>query len=596
MEVGIALPIYENAQSVSGLLLGERFMTHCSCSSTKFEYFLKLLPLVLILSGYANHSWSQNPLDPIWAFEETFDGDPASPSQDLLPRNFDYTVTHRIHPRDMLSPFPSYRADHGLDCAGPVGPTPAMHDVVTSHFSSGASPDKSFFICKNHMMSSMGDVSGYSVTSFWPRQEFDFADGGVLEFEVNVNENPSRFWWEIVISPREQLKVASAEDFWPIDETYPEDRIRFSWLQADGKRRIGVGTNAHAPDGWLVNETSFRTPRFLNPNDPALTDRTIRRRMRLSLESNRIHWDMELADGSMHRYSVDVPGGLPFTRGLVLFKTHAYTPNKSDNYDFTTWHWDNIRFDGPKLEPYVAVESPGLLYLEHNGNRPIGDSGTKEINLNSVGTNPRLFGQIHAPIRGQVLLSVNGNPAFTVHPHHYLTDDCYSNGWSSFLIDIPAGQLKSGNNIFRWTVGPRPACAEYVWDGFTIKDMELQFDSGDSGGGPGPATLSINDVSVDESTGIGTFTVTRSPANHNDTVSALVAASQTGTASHGVDYYGFAKSVTFLPGENQKTVDVVILNDSEAGEGSETLGVRLLRIVNATATKPEGVMTIIDDD
>jgi|GEM_PF-6372569 len=568
-------------------------MTHTS--SMKLKYFCQtLLPLFAMLAGYSNLTSAQNSSDPIWAFEENFDNaDPSSPSQDLLPRIFDYTVTHRIHPRDMLDPFPAYRADHGLDCAGPMGPSPAMHNVVTSHLSSGDNPDESFFICKNHMMSSMGDVSGYSVTSFWPRQEFDFADGGVLEFDININENPGRFWWEVLISPRDQLKVASAEDFWPIDETYPEDRIRFSWLST-GERIIGVGTNGVAPEGWLVNKTHYRTPRFLNPNDPAITDRTIRRKMRLTLERNQVHWDFELADGSMDRYSVEVPGGLPFTRGLVLFKTHAYTPNKDDNFDFTTWHWDNIRFDGPKLEPYVAVESQGFAYLQHNGDRTIGDSETLTINLNSVGSNPKLFGQLHSPLRGQVLLSINGNPNFTVHPHHYDTDNCSSDGWASFLINVPAGQLRSGNNTFRWTVGPRPDCDVYNWDGFSVKDMELQFDSGDSGGGP--ASLSINDVSVDESAGVGTFTVTRTPANNRDTVSALVAASQTGTATHGVDYFGFAKNITFLPGENQKTIDVTILNDSEALEGSETLGVRLLKIENATATKSSGLMTIIDDD
>jgi hypothetical protein len=42
-----------------------------------------------------------NPLTPAnatWAFEETFDGDPAAPSQALLPRSFGYAVTHRTHP------------------------------------------------------------------------------------------------------------------------------------------------------------------------------------------------------------------------------------------------------------------------------------------------------------------------------------------------------------------------------------------------------------------------------------------------------------------------------------------------------------------
>jgi len=55
-----------------------------------------------------------------WAFEETFTGNPVTPSQRLLLRTFEYVATHRSHPRDHFtkrySPFP---VDHGENCAGP---------------------------------------------------------------------------------------------------------------------------------------------------------------------------------------------------------------------------------------------------------------------------------------------------------------------------------------------------------------------------------------------------------------------------------------------------------------------------------------------
>ncbi len=38
-----------------------------------------------------------------WAFEETFGGDPPAPSQALLPRSFDYVVTHRTHPMERFT-------------------------------------------------------------------------------------------------------------------------------------------------------------------------------------------------------------------------------------------------------------------------------------------------------------------------------------------------------------------------------------------------------------------------------------------------------------------------------------------------------------
>ena len=112
-----------------------------------------------------------------WAFLETFDGDPDSPSQDLLPAGMEYVVTHRTHPQEHFTKaFPLYLADHDHTCRGPdptVTPLP-QHWVQTSQDSSNGAIDESFFVCKHHMMSSMGEVEGYSVSAFWPRQEFQF--------------------------------------------------------------------------------------------------------------------------------------------------------------------------------------------------------------------------------------------------------------------------------------------------------------------------------------------------------------------------------------------------------------------------------------
>ena len=177
------------------------------------------------------------------------------PSKDLLPGNFDYVVTHRTHPQEHFQLFESFLADHDESCRGPdpsIEPLP-QHSVVTSHSSSSSNIDDSFFICKNHMMSSMGEVSPYSVSAFWPRQDFDFANGGTLEFDVNINDGHTvRMWWEILITPRSQLKVGSGPDHAPISERYPMDRIVLDF--ANNVRRIKVGTGAMAPGGWITDE------------------------------------------------------------------------------------------------------------------------------------------------------------------------------------------------------------------------------------------------------------------------------------------------------------------------------------------------------
>ncbi len=420
-----------------------------------------------------------------WAFEETFDGDPSAPSQELLPDNFDYVATHRSHPKDHFTKaYDPFLVDHDETCTGPnpeVSPLPQRY-VRTVQDSNGSNPDETFFICKNHMMSSMGEVEGYSVSAFWPRQEFNFADGGVLEFEVNINDSHAvRSWWEVMIVPRDQLKVGAGPTDSPISETYPDDRIVLDFRR--NVRTIKVGTGALAPEGWLAKETQrgqwdFAWWSNLYPEDPALDDRRIRRTMRIELGDEQITWSIETADGSFDSWTVDVPGGLPFDEGLVLFKTHAYNPIKDGNLDTYTFHWDNIRFDGPVTGRYDVHEADDVVYLQRNGDREIGESETVTIDLPSsaLDTDPVLFGQIHQPKRGQVLLSINGGPNIAVEPYEYDRDDCASDHWKSFHLDLDPAWLRAGENTLTWTIGPKPDCADgpIDWNGFSAKFLQIQ--------------------------------------------------------------------------------------------------------------------------
>ncbi len=450
---------------------------------TRFALLVTILALPLTGSGQVLFVDSFEQPTLAWALEESFTADPAAPSTAALPNNFDFVVTHRTHPRNHEPAFASYPADHDETCAGPVpesisGRPEPQHLVRTRHNSNGQQPDESFFICKNHMMSSMGDVEGYSVTSFYPRQAFDFADGGVLEFDVNINDGHPRSWWEILITPHEQLKVGAANSWLPIDETYPRDRIVLEF-SANSRRRISVGATELAPDGWLVDEDDWRDWRFIDATDPALDDRRIRRQMRVELDGNEIRWGVRLQDGSYDWFAATVPAGLPFTRGLVLFKTHAYTPQKDDNNNLYTYHWDNLRFSGPVVDRFDVFEADELVYLQANGSRPIGTSESTSINLPAAAwplDNPRLFGQLHGAMTGQVELSINGGPFTAVDPQDY-DNGCNASGWSSFLLPLNTSQLVPGDNQFTWRIGPRAPCvADWVWDGFSVKSLEIQVD------------------------------------------------------------------------------------------------------------------------
>jgi len=99
----------------------------------------------------------------------------------------------------------------------------------------------------------MGEVEGYSSTAFWPRQEFDFAAGGILEWSVNLSAPHARSWWEIQIMPRQELQAAAVNHTLGADETYPAElhRAHF-WRRFDAQcagrlRRAAARRNPARP-------------------------------------------------------------------------------------------------------------------------------------------------------------------------------------------------------------------------------------------------------------------------------------------------------------------------------------------------------------
>jgi hypothetical protein len=111
-----------------------------------------------------------------------------------------------------------------------------------------------------------------------------------------------------------------------------------------------------------------------------------------------------------------------------------------------------------------------------------------------------------------------------------------------------------------------------------------------------PPAISINDVTVDESAGVATFTISlSSAATANVTVSYRT--NNAGTAIAPGDFTAVGNTtVTFLPGEISKTISVTIVNDTSV-EPSESFNVTLSnQSANATLADATGVGTIVDND
>src|SRR5262249_24494256 len=90
-----------------------------------------------------------------------------------------------------------------------------------------------------------------------------------------------------------------------------------------------------------------------------------------------------------------------------------------------------------------------------------------------------------------------------------------------------------------------------------------------------------------------TFTVSLSaPSSVPVTVNYATA---NGTAAAGSDYQATSGSLTFPPGETDKTVTVSVVGD-RLGEAEETFQVNLSGATNATISDSAAVGTIVDDE
>ncbi|MBD0372726.1 MAG: tandem-95 repeat protein [Pyrinomonadaceae bacterium] len=120
----------------------------------------------------------------------------------------------------------------------------------------------------------------------------------------------------------------------------------------------------------------------------------------------------------------------------------------------------------------------------------------------------------------------------------------------------------------------------------TIKDNDVQLPS-----------ITVEDVSVAEGgagAGVNAVLTVKLSAASSVTVKVDYATSD-GTARAGNDYAATSGTLTFAPGETEKTVTVLVQGDTQ-NEPSETFFVNLSNAQNATISDSQAVAEIVNDD
>jgi CSLREA domain-containing protein len=109
----------------------------------------------------------------------------------------------------------------------------------------------------------------------------------------------------------------------------------------------------------------------------------------------------------------------------------------------------------------------------------------------------------------------------------------------------------------------------------------------------GTPSLTINNLTVDESAGTAAITVLLAPSSAQTVT--VHASTSPGTATAGADYTTASSVLTFAPGETSQTFNVPIASDFVT-EGAETFTVTLDTPVNAAIASGTATVTIVDDD
>jgi hypothetical protein len=182
-------------------------------------------------------------------------------------------------------------------------------------------------------MTTMGDVSGYSVVWFSPNRSFDRIREVCWDVTVGRDVLQDRQWWEVMVVPAGGPDVTAIswlagtanlpdyQDAGAVVLGYGPDDPQYPKISVGG----AVTSNGMPAWGPAFSSVATRVPHCLR-----------------DLGNGQLEYWTKNADGSA--WSFRASGAFPAGPLKVVFKDHSYTPNKACGGTCAsyTWHWDNI--------------------------------------------------------------------------------------------------------------------------------------------------------------------------------------------------------------------------------------------------------------
>ncbi len=213
----------------------------------------------------------------------------------------------------------TWHGDHNMHCDPPD----------TYRIIHASRNKEQMFSCKQHLMTSMGDIDGYSLIAFSPKRKFTNARR--VCWDVNLTDLGLRKWTEVHLIPLSQWRKSSMAYVNPerqnTDETalgFPTGSINFSFFNHQIRAWVGRSQRLSG-SGWSAGHD--KATRYKH----CLTDN---RRGRINVYQDR----------AGRAYHGSFSGSFPH-RFRLVFTDHNYTPTKDGMPIGFTWHWDTVTVD-----------------------------------------------------------------------------------------------------------------------------------------------------------------------------------------------------------------------------------------------------------
>ncbi|GIW59644.1 MAG: hypothetical protein KatS3mg087_0710 [Patescibacteria group bacterium] len=379
------------------------------------------------------------------SFLETFDGNPSKPEPftQVGQNKWDIAIHSRnIDTWEKLTPMDMH---HGPNCEAPLtdsATAPFTGAEIVTHKTNGTY-ENAVFKCKDHVMTSINGIGrsindSYALVTMTPNQMVDFSQGiATIKFDMTTFRTTQRDWVDVWIMPWEdnlQLPFDSGD----VDlQGMPKNAVVFRMISPNDNSKSGFAPSVivNGKDTGEFREFTDDYNHFLAYEDylPGKNGNPKRRdtfEIKISQNSLSICMPADPTDNAPSEtncWANRKIKTLPFTKGVVTFGHHSYTPNKDCQFyrpltcGPNTWHWDNVSIS-PAI-PFNMVKSDKRMVTNDT-----------PVNFNSPApANARLrfsaAGNVQLSFDGKAFQSFSKQPSSQPSNSHV----------ASYFVPIPQG-------------------------------------------------------------------------------------------------------------------------------------------------------------